>query len=300
MKLPKKGDMQECQNYRGIMLLSVPGKVLKAVILDRLKTGEDAKLSDHQTDFRKGRSCTDQIATLRIIVEQSMEWDSSGRVDKTDPVKMALLLRTIGKHGNDIYESFTWEADADKDKYDKVVENFDKSCAPRVNVVALTHKLLTMKQGQTTVDEYVTALHNVARDCSLGSKEQYDRMMIQTLLLGVESIRVRRHLFERQQFSLDEAVATCRAMEAVRDDVKKLFENQTETVHSIKPASRRYASNKYKSITGMKPSAENCSKCGEQHPPRRCKAYGKECFKCKKINHFAKCCNSKTVSVRTE
>ena len=253
MKLPKKGDMQECQNYRGIMLLSVPGKVLKAVILDRLKTGEDAKLSDHQTDFRKGRSCTDQIATLRIIVEQSMEWDSSGRVDKTDPVKMALLLRTIGKHGNDIYESFTWEAEAeaDKDKYDKVVENFDKSCAPRVNVVALTHKLLTMKQGQTTVDEYVTALHNVARDCSLGSKEQYDRMVIQTLLLGVESIRVRRHLFERQQFSLDEAVATCRAMEAVRDDVKKLFENQTETVHSIKPASRRYASNKYKSNTGI-------------------------------------------------
>ena len=50
----------------------------------------------------------------------------------------------------------------------------------------------------------------------------------------------------------------------------------------------------------MKPSAENCSKCGEQHHPRNCKAYGKECFKCKKMNHFAECCNSKTVSVRTE
>ena len=33
----------------------------------------------------------------------------------------------------------------------------------------------------------------------------------------------------------------------------------------------------------MKPSADNCSKCGEQHPPRKGKAYGKECFKCKKI-----------------
>ena len=74
--------------------------------------------------------------------------------------------------------------------------------------LASTHKLLTMKQGQMSVDEYVTALHNVARDCNLGSKKQYDRMMIQTLLLGVESNRVRRRLFERQQFSLDEAVAT--------------------------------------------------------------------------------------------
>ena len=64
-------------------------------------------------------------------------------------------------------------------------------------------------------------------------------------------------------------------MEAARDDLKTLFENQTETVHGIKPASRRYASNKYRSNTGMKPSAENCSKSGEQHPPRKCKAYGK-------------------------
>ena len=77
VKLPKKGYMQDCKNYRRIMLLSVSGKVLHRVILDRLKTGVDAKLRDHQAGFRKDRSCTDQIATLRIIVEQSMEWDSS-------------------------------------------------------------------------------------------------------------------------------------------------------------------------------------------------------------------------------
>ena len=34
VKLPKKGDMQECKNYRGIMLLSVPGKVLNRIILE--------------------------------------------------------------------------------------------------------------------------------------------------------------------------------------------------------------------------------------------------------------------------
>ncbi|KAK2176630.1 hypothetical protein NP493_650g00027 [Ridgeia piscesae] len=84
VKLPKKGDMQECKNYRGIMLLSVPGKVLNRVILDRLKTGVDAKLRDHQAGFCKDRSCTDQIATLRIIVEQSMEWDSSLYINFVD------------------------------------------------------------------------------------------------------------------------------------------------------------------------------------------------------------------------
>ena len=53
VKLPKKGGMQERNNYRGIMLLSVHGKVLNRVILDRLKTGADAKLRDHQAGFRK-------------------------------------------------------------------------------------------------------------------------------------------------------------------------------------------------------------------------------------------------------
>ena len=66
-------------------------------------------------------------------------------------------------------------------------------------------------------------------------------------------------------------------MEAARDDLKRLFENQMETVRVDMPATSIRVIN-----TGIKPSAENCSKCGEQHPPRRCKAYGKECFKRKR------------------
>nr|KAG5694373.1 hypothetical protein BaRGS_002227 [Batillaria attramentaria] len=33
-------------------------------------------LRDQQASFRKNRSCADQIASLRIIVEQSLEWNS--------------------------------------------------------------------------------------------------------------------------------------------------------------------------------------------------------------------------------
>ena len=65
-----------CKNVTRIMILSVPGKVHNKVILDRQKTGVGAKLRDHQAGFRKDRSCIDQIATLQIIVGQSMEWYS--------------------------------------------------------------------------------------------------------------------------------------------------------------------------------------------------------------------------------
>ncbi|CAH8530029.1 unnamed protein product [Schistosoma rodhaini] len=77
IKIPKKGDLSKCENYRGISLLSVLGNVFNRVLLNRMKDAIDNQLQDQQAGFRKDRSCTDQIATLRIIVEQSVEWNSS-------------------------------------------------------------------------------------------------------------------------------------------------------------------------------------------------------------------------------
>nr|CAH8838906.1 unnamed protein product [Trichobilharzia regenti] len=79
VKLPKKGDLASlCKNWRGIMLLSTPSKILSRIILERLKDALETELRPEQAGFRKGKSCTDQIATLRIIItEQSMEWQSN-------------------------------------------------------------------------------------------------------------------------------------------------------------------------------------------------------------------------------
>jgi hypothetical protein len=62
IKLPKKGDLSICEKYRGITFLSVPGKVFN----------------------RQDKSCIDQIATLRIFVKQSLEWNSSLYINFVD------------------------------------------------------------------------------------------------------------------------------------------------------------------------------------------------------------------------
>jgi hypothetical protein len=46
-------------------------------MLDRLKDALDKKLRPGQAWFRQGKSCTDHIATLRIITEQSIEWQTA-------------------------------------------------------------------------------------------------------------------------------------------------------------------------------------------------------------------------------
>ncbi|VDP18197.1 unnamed protein product [Schistosoma margrebowiei] len=46
-------------------------------MLNGMKDCVYAQLRVQQAGFRKYKSCTDQIATIRIIVEQSIEWNSS-------------------------------------------------------------------------------------------------------------------------------------------------------------------------------------------------------------------------------
>ena len=64
--------------------MSVPGKIFNRVILDTMRQEVDKKLRDEQAGFRQHRSCADQIATLRIIIEQSLEWNSSLYVNFID------------------------------------------------------------------------------------------------------------------------------------------------------------------------------------------------------------------------
>ncbi|VDP73636.1 unnamed protein product [Schistosoma curassoni] len=49
-----------------------------------MKDAVNAQLRDQQAGFHKDRSCTDQISTLRIIVEQSVEWNSTLYINFTD------------------------------------------------------------------------------------------------------------------------------------------------------------------------------------------------------------------------
>jgi len=77
VKLPKKGDLSSCGNWRGITLLSVVSKVFMSVILQRIMAPIETRLRKEQAGFRPYRSCIDQISTLRIIIEQSIEWQSA-------------------------------------------------------------------------------------------------------------------------------------------------------------------------------------------------------------------------------
>ena len=71
--LHKKQSRKDSNNYRGIALLSVPGKVLSLILHNRLQAVIVPQLLEAQCGFRKGRGTTDQIWVTRQIIERAAE-----------------------------------------------------------------------------------------------------------------------------------------------------------------------------------------------------------------------------------
>ena len=101
----KKKDRKICDNYRGISLLSVPGKVLALILLDRLQAIIEPQLMEAQCGFRKGRGTVDQLWVVRQVVERATEYrtplylcfvDLTKAYDSVNRQAMTAVLKEYG------------------------------------------------------------------------------------------------------------------------------------------------------------------------------------------------------------
>ena len=71
----KKGSKKLCKNYRGISLLSIPGKVFAKILDARIRQVTESQVMKEQAGFRVGRGCRDQIFVMRQLAEKTIEKD---------------------------------------------------------------------------------------------------------------------------------------------------------------------------------------------------------------------------------
>ncbi|KAI3369442.1 hypothetical protein L3Q82_007488 [Scortum barcoo] len=69
-----EGDRRVCSNYRGITLLSLPGKVYARVLERRIRPIVDPRIQEEQCGFRPGRGTLDQLYTLHRVLEGLWEF----------------------------------------------------------------------------------------------------------------------------------------------------------------------------------------------------------------------------------
>ena len=101
----KKGDRSDCGNYRGISLLSVVGKVLANILLQRLHFVLTDVYPDSQHGYWSARGTIDGIFTVRQLMEKTREQQFNlyiAFIDFTkafDTVNGQLLFSLLEKSG---------------------------------------------------------------------------------------------------------------------------------------------------------------------------------------------------------
>ena len=64
----------ECLNYRGVSLLNTAYKILSNILFARISSFAENIIGNYQCGFQKNRSTTNQIFTLRQILEKTKEF----------------------------------------------------------------------------------------------------------------------------------------------------------------------------------------------------------------------------------
>ena len=118
--LPKKDNLQLCQNYRTISLIGHSSKVMLKVMLNRVKPQAEEIIAEEQAVFRAGRSTTEQIFNLRILCKKYLQHQQNlyhvfiDFKKAFDRVWQAALWATMRKYNISAYLVRTTEQLCDK------------------------------------------------------------------------------------------------------------------------------------------------------------------------------------------
>ena len=71
--IPKKSSLHICDNWCGIALFEVMGKVVARMIQNRLQVLAERELPEFQCGLRRGCGCVDMIFTIRQLTEKAIK-----------------------------------------------------------------------------------------------------------------------------------------------------------------------------------------------------------------------------------
>lgn len=209
--------------------------------------------------------------------------------------RTAKFLLQIGERGREIFS--TWKIPPSDVTIECLLSKFEEHCSPKKNLVIERHRFITMSQTEDeTNDAYVTRLRKTAASCEFQQLE--DDLILTKLIGGITSDQLRHRLLrESQTLNLTKALEMCRSEEMMKTnlDLFKRSENETLVSNEKKNGMEIDAVSKNRATRVNMKTKTQCQRCGYSHGNANCPAMGKECKKCGKPNHFARCCRTREI-----
>lgn len=255
---------------------------------------------------------------------------ASGKSDKKDNVKIAILLNFLGDEGLRIFNTFEYSDEEDEKKLSTILDKFDKYCQPIKNLVYEHFIFFKREQLQgESIDQFVTALRQLASTCDFKEK---DVLIRDRLVLGVKDSRIQEKLLQYPNLGLSDAISICRSMEASVATQKEIVKEAANVDAIKKQGVNNYGTMSARNCNGCcvrvpnrmtsanhsaanpvrvgqkplmstrgqistTPSAEyqgnSCLYCGMQHPRGKCPAFNRFCSSCGQKGHYRRFCTNR-------
>ncbi|MES9975679.1 MAG: aspartyl protease family protein, partial [Candidatus Thiodiazotropha sp.] len=171
---------------------------------------------------------------------------------------------------------------------DHIIAKLNDYCIGQTNEMFERYRFSARKrQPEETIMQYVTELKAIARNCNF-CQCMYQSLLRDQIARGIRNETTTRKLLTMKNLTLEQCIEICLSEENTDAHYRQMHpSSSTQMISSIRPTTRQPT-----------PTDRSCRFCGTRHQRTKehCPAWGKTCMKCRKKNHFARCCQSTNIA----
>ena len=222
----------------------------------------------------------DRHNAIKIFHQQCDLYFSVKDVPATKQVDHILLF--AGVTGLKLYNSWGLSDEEKKDPA-AVWKRFETQLQPKTNFrVARLYLQKYVQQEGESADDFMSRLKLQAYTCEFRDDTELQERVIEQLIAGLTSADLQKELLGKDKsLTIDKALEIARTFEATQSHMAQLA--RVQPGRSVDVVTARQMQNL-------------CPNCGVHHaqqPRQACPAFGTNCNRCGKLNHWRKCCRSK-------
>lgn len=196
-------------------------------------------------------------------------------------IQVARLKNLMGPEARKIYTSLS-QCEPSKETVKSILGALEKHCLPKRNECMEIFKFFNRKQNPgESFEKFFVDLKTLVKSCEFGDQEE--KLLKAQVILGTNNKQTQqRLLMTENNATLEKIKEYCSSVEETESNIRVLAENKHAEESSVEICQ----------IINKK--GFQCSSCGYVHEKNKCGAYGKQCTKCQRFNHYASVCRSKT------